>query len=117
MDDPRLGSRRDAGATVDPMGGKLCVHSLGQLSEYVWLRFIHDRVHGIKTQAVEVIFLEPVKRIVDKEISNGAASGTVKINGIAPRCALARGKKLRSVSAKVIAFRSEVVVHHVQKHH
>ena len=74
-------------------------------------------MHGVKTQGVEVIFLEPIKRIVNKEISYGAARRTVEIDGVAPGSAMASGKKLRSVSSQVVPFRSEVVVDHVQKHH
>src|SRR5437588_5920322 len=104
MDKPRIGSRRDAGATVDPISAKLCAYRFRQLRKYVRLRFIHDGVHGVQTQTIEVIFLKPVKRIVNKEITDDATSGTVKIDSIAPGGVRSGGKKLRSVSAQVVPF-------------
>src|SRR2546426_2264801 len=117
MDKPCLGSRRDGGATVDPIRAKPCANGFRQLGKYVWLRVIHDGVRGVKTQAIEVILFQPVKRIVNEEIADGATTGTVEIDSIAPRRAMASGKKLGSVGAQVIPFGPEVVVHHIQKQH
>src|SRR6266480_2657245 len=99
------------------MSAKLFAYGFGQLCQYVGMRFIHDGVHGVKTQAIEVILLEPVKRIVNKEIADNPASRTIKVDGIAPGGAMATSEKLWSVSAKVIPFRTKVVVDHIQKDH
>ena len=36
------------------------------------LAAVDDRVHGVEAQAVEVVLLEPVERVVDEEVAHRA---------------------------------------------
>src|ERR1700736_1776013 len=90
---------------------------LSYFSEYVWLRIVGDRVHGIEAQPVEVIFVQPVQRIVDGIVANRAAFRTVKVNSVSPRSLVAIGKELGGVGPKVIPFRAEVVINDIQQNH
>src|ERR1700722_10728463 len=62
-------------------------------------------------------FLEPIKGVVNKEIADDAASGSVEVDGFAPGCVVAFSEKLRRVGAQIITFRAKVVVDDVKKNH
>src|ERR1700692_2798717 len=59
--------------------------SFGKLGENVWDGVVNNRVHRIKAQTVEVILLQPIKRIVNKEVADHSTSAAIEINRIAPR--------------------------------
>src|ERR1700691_1453858 len=80
-------------------------------------RIIHDRMNRIQAQSVEVIFIQPVECVVDKEVANGAATFSIKVDGIAPWRLVPRSEELWSVEAEVVPFGPEVVVDDIQKHH
>ena len=90
---------------------------LGELGHDVRLRVVDDRVHGIETQPVDSIFVDPVKRIVDEELAHETAPLTVEIDRRSPRRSMARVEELRRVGMQVIALRAEMVVHDVEQHH
>src|SRR5579864_2764212 len=100
-----------------PFGSESFPNSLGELQQNVRLGVVNDGMHGVKTQAVEVIFLQPVKRVVNEKISDHATVGTVKVDRVSPWSAMAIGEKLRRISVQVVSFRTEVVVDHVEKNH
>ena len=87
-----------------------------QFQHEVRVRIVTDRVHGVETQAVEVVFLQPVQCVFDKEIAHFAAALIVEIDCGAPGRVVAFGEELRRVGMQEIAFRPEVVVDHVQHH-
>src|SRR5689334_23120722 len=70
-------------------------------------------MNGIQTEGVEVIVLQPMERVLDKESPDLIAAGTVEVDGIAPRSSVTI-RKVRRVCAKVVAFRAEMVVDHVE---
>src|ERR1700745_1004027 len=74
-------------------------------------------MHGVEAEAIEVVFSEPVKRIVDKEITHDAAGWSVKVDGVSPRRVVTVGEELGCVRVKVISFGAEVVIHDVEKNH
>ena len=45
-----------------------------ELGQEIGLRIVDDRVHGVEPQAVDVILLEPVQRVVDEEVAHRAAA-------------------------------------------
>src|SRR5437868_5640595 len=81
------------------------------------MRVVDDGVHCVKSQAIKVKFCKPIKSVVDEEIANHPAAGTVKVDGFAPRGVMPMGKELGRISAKVVPFRAEMVVDDVEKDH
>src|SRR3954469_14886116 len=96
---------------------KLCAYFFRQLSENVRPGIAHDGMYRIKAQPIEVIFLQPIKCIVNVKLTNWTAIWTIEVDRLSPRCFVSLRKKIRRIQPKVIAFGPEVVVDHVQKHH
>ena len=90
---------------------------IGQFREDVWGRVVNNRVHRIETEAVEMIFGQPVERIVDEEVSDGSTFGPIEINAISPWSTVSISKELWRVRPKIISFRAQVVVHDVEENH
>src|SRR4051812_4239605 len=84
-------------------------HTFCQFNENVGPRVIGDRVYGVKTQAVEVILLQPIKGVVDDELANHPAARTFIVDAITPGSAVAVSKEIRRVRPNVISVRAEVV--------
>ena len=94
-----------------------CAYFFRQFHKNVRLRIIDDCVHRVEPQSVEMIFLQPVKRIVDEEIPHWPALRSVKVYGLAPWRMVPVRKKLRRIGAEIVSIRTEVVVNHIQKNH
>ena len=62
---------------------------------------------------VEAVFVEPVKRVLDRE---GAHLRHAVVDRAAPG-RLRFGEKGRRIAAEIISFRAEVVIDDVEKHH
>ncbi len=92
------------------------MHGSRELAQEAWIRVVDDRVHGVEPQPVEVIFLEPVERVVNEELPHDSAVGVVEVHGVAPRCLVARREELRCIVAEIIAVGPEVVVDDVEQH-
>ena len=75
---------------------------------------IVDSVNRVQAQRVEVIVLEPVQCVFDEESPHIVAFFAVKVDGLTPGSAIAIGK-VWAVSTKVVAFRAEMVVNHVER--
>ena len=76
-----------------------------------------DRVYRIETQAVEMVFLQPVERIVDKEFPHGTAVFAVEIDALAPRRGVACAEKRGRIQVQIIAVGPEMIVDDIQQHH
>src|SRR5215467_6919037 len=74
-------------------------------------------MHGIQAKPVEVVLLQPIQGVVDEEFANCPAVRSVKVDRISPRRLIAIGEELWRVFAKVVPFRSKVVVNHIQQDH
>src|SRR5579864_1248452 len=96
---------------------KVFANGFRNFTEDIGARIICNRMHSVKAQAVKVIFLEPVKRVVDEIVAYGTAPRAVKVDGQTPRRAMTVGEKLRRVKQQAIPFRTEVVINHVQENH
>jgi hypothetical protein len=55
-------------------------HALGELDEEVSLRCVVDSVHRDEPQAVDVVLLEPVQGVVDKELAYVFAALAVEVD-------------------------------------
>jgi hypothetical protein len=48
-------------------------------------RAVADRMHRVEPQPVEVVFVQPVERVVDVEVAHDARIAAVKVDRGAPR--------------------------------
>src|SRR5579872_875135 len=85
-----------------------------QLGEKMPRPEIEDPVNRIEPQSVEMIVLQPVQSVFDEKSPDLIAACTVKVERLSPGSAVTIGK-VRPVSIKVVAFRAEMVVDHVQR--
>src|SRR5437660_3584627 len=61
-----------------------------------------------------MVFLKPVQRILEKEAPHLVAVGAIVVERLSPRSAVTIGE-VWTISGQIIAFRPEVVVHHVER--
>ena len=78
---------------------------------------VHDRVHGVEAEPVEIVLLEPVERVLDREVAHRAAVLAVVVDAGAPRRLVAVGEEGRRVDGQVIAVGSEMIIDAVEDHH
>src|ERR1700733_6959630 len=76
---------------------------------------IVDSVDGIEAERIEVKVLQPIQCVFDEEPPYFVAVGTVVVDRLAPGSAIAIGK-VRAKCTKVVAFRTKMVVDHVERH-
>ncbi len=81
------------------------------------VRVVGDRVHRVEPQPVEVVFLEPVERVVNEEPAHDLARVVVEVESAAPRRVVAIREELRRVEMQIVSFRAEVVVDDVEQNH
>ncbi len=84
------------------------------LFEQRGLEVVPDLVDGVEAQAVEAVFLEPIKRVLDEEGAHGRA---IVGDGHAPGRVALRIEEVGRVGVQVVAVRAEVIVDHVEKDH
>jgi hypothetical protein len=65
--------------------GDLCPECVGALFEKRPFALVVIRVRGVEAQSVEVIFLDPVHRVIQTEGANRGASLAPEVQGVAPR--------------------------------
>ena len=87
--------------------------SFRQLRESVGRGIVNDGVDRVQSEAIKVIFHQPIQRVVNEEIPNGAAFRPVEVDGAAPGSCVPVGKELWCVGAKVVSFRAEMVVNNI----
>src|SRR6516162_8223432 len=83
------------------------------LAKHVTSAKVVDLMNRVEPQPVDVIFGQPVQRIVDEESSYSIALRAVEIDRRAPRRAIAIGEE-PAILAEVITFRTEMVVNDVE---
>src|SRR5579883_345045 len=79
----------------------------------VLARVILDLLDGVQPQAIDVVFPDPIERILHEVVANRTRILVIKIHRISPR----RGVMMREVRTElrqVVPFRSEVVVHDIE---
>src|SRR5690606_32407422 len=95
-----------------PLAPGAVQNSVDQLVDDVPRTIVIDGVHGIEAQAVEVIFLDPVARVVYEELAHVRVG---EIDRIAPRRAMPRGEEFARITAQIIALRPEMVVDDIEQ--
>jgi hypothetical protein len=55
-------------------------NGLGDLGKDIGIRIVEDGMDRIEPQAVEVIFLKPIERIMDKEIPHHTAARPIEVD-------------------------------------
>ena len=60
-------------------------HCIGQFREDVGRGVVNDRVNRVQSKSVEVIFGQPVQGIVDEEVADDTAFGSIEIDAVCPR--------------------------------
>lgn len=76
---------------------------------------VENPVYGVESQRIDVKILQPVQRVADKEMPHLVAVRPIEVQRRSPRRFVVIGE-IRPVLAQVIAFRTQVVVDHVQSH-
>src|SRR2546425_3450471 len=76
--------------------------------------FVNDGMSGIEPQPIHVIFMDPVQGILDKEIPYAGTVFSIEIDGRPPSRSMPAGKEGRVECAQIIAFRTQMVVDHVE---
>jgi hypothetical protein len=71
-----------------------------QFDADVRIEVVGDSMHGIQLQPVEVIFLQPVKRLVNKKIAHRTTRTAEEIDGGAPGCLVPVGEEILGVDIK-----------------
>src|SRR5579862_212440 len=90
---------------------------IGQFRQYVRRGVVRNLVYGVQPQSVKVKFVQPVKRVMNEEVPNGAAADAVEVNCISPGGAMPASKELRRIKTEVVSLGTEMVVDNVEKHH
>src|SRR4029077_7827125 len=84
-----------------------------QLCEKVACAEIAHSMNRVEAQSIKVIILQPIECVLDEEPPHVVAALTIEIDRLTPRSAVTIGK-VRSEYIKVVAFRAEMVVDHVE---
>src|SRR5690349_13039473 len=92
-------------------------NALGDFLENVFRAGVENGVYRVQPQAVETELLDPIQRVVNHEIADGAAVRAIEVDGRAPRGFVSLREELRRVNGEVISIGAEVIVDHVQQDH
>src|ERR1700730_12193585 len=96
-----------------PERARLALKSFGHLAKHMIRAEVINPVNRVEPKRVDVILSQPVQRIVDEETPYAVALRTVKIYRRAPRRPIDVGKA-GGVFAKIVSFRTQVVVYDVE---
>ena len=89
---------------------------LRQFGQDIGRALIENGVHGVKTQPVEVKFLEPVEGVVHDEIAHRRRARPVIIDRRAPGRVVPLGEEIGRDRVQVIPFRAEMVVDDIEEY-
>src|SRR6202158_4543630 len=90
---------------------------LGQFCEDVGRGVVDDRVNRVQTQSVEMVFGQPVERVVDEEVPHDLTVEAIEVDAVPPGSRVPIGKELWRVRPEIISFRAKVVVDNIQQNH
>src|SRR5690625_3572944 len=103
-----LGRQMDGPAKI--MGA----NSLGDLDQDRLFRLVVNLVDRIQPEAIETVFVQPEKRVLDEEAPDGVE---LIGDGTAPRGVALRMEEFGRVEPQIIPVRAEMVVDDIQKDH
>src|ERR1700683_81673 len=92
-------------------------HYIGDFSEDVGRGVVNNGMNRVQSDSVEMIFGQPMHRVMNEEVADSAALGSIEIDCVAPWSLVPAGKKLRRIRVQIISFRAEVVVDNIQQDH
>ena len=91
------------------------VHGAGQFLQQVHGLETVDRAHGIQSQPIETVDVQPHARVVENKLPDAITVCAVVVDRIAPGRFDQVGEIRREV-IQVVAIRAEMVVDHIQQH-
>src|SRR6267143_5892330 len=94
--------------------GRQGINRFGKLGEEWEGTRIEDSMNSVQSKSVDVKLLQPVHRILDEEVANFITVRAIEVQSRSPGRAITV-RKIGAVVAKVIPFRSQMVVNHVQR--
>ncbi len=113
-DQPRV---LQVGFGDDPDGAAaaptLAVDGVGELGQQVGGGLVHDPVHRVQPQPVDVEVADPPHGVLDDVPAHGVAVGTVHVQAVAPRGDVVVGE-VRAEVAEDVALGADVVVDDVE---
>jgi hypothetical protein len=74
---------------------------------------VEDAVNRVQAKSVDVIFIEPIERVLDEEAPHAIAAWTIEVKGLTPGCVVTVGE-VRTKLGQVIPFRAEVIVDDIE---
>ena len=92
-------------------------HRRGDLGQDMRRAVVHDRVHGVEPQPVDMVLLQPVKGVVHHEVAHNPAVLSVVVDRRTPRRAVALGEERRRILREIVSLGSEMVVDDIDEHH
>jgi hypothetical protein len=76
---------------------------------------VEDPVDRVNPQAIDVIFGEPIERVVDDETPDAVTQSSIVVDGASPgRVVVVR--VIRAELGQIVAFWADVIVDHVEHH-
>src|SRR5260370_39246887 len=90
---------------------------MGQVSEDGRRGIVDDRVNRVQAQSVEMVFGQPVERVVDEEVPHDSAVSAIEVDAVSPGSRVPISKELWRVGPEIISFRAKVVVDNIQQDH
>ena len=100
-----------------PLQSRPVVHGHCKFGHEIRPRSVGNGVDRVETQSVEIEFVQPVKRVVNEEITYDARAPPVEIDRRAPWRGMRRIEELRRIRGEIVSFRPEMVVDHVEEDH
>src|SRR5262245_16980851 len=93
----------------------LRVHDVCQFCQEGVGRTIHDGVYGVEPQGIDMARGDPVQGTLNEKLPDLITVWPVEVEAAPPRGLVAL-RKIRAKIVQIIAFRTEVVIHHIQHH-
>ena len=87
----------------------------GELGQDVTRALVLDRVRRVEPQAVHVVLVHPVHRVLDDELAHRAGALAVQVDARSPRTLVPLREVVRAEDVEVRAVGTDVVVDHVQQ--
>src|SRR4051794_34302019 len=91
------------------------VSLLGNVADDVPWRVVLDRLYRVEPKTIDVVLTDPVESVLHEMPTHLLATNIVVVDAVAPRSLVVVGE-VRTKEAKVIPFRAEMVVNHVEHH-
>lgn len=75
----------------------------GQLGQERGIGIVHDGVHRVQPQTIEVVFPQPVKGVLDEELADRAGMRAIEVDRLSPGRMMAIGEKALGIGVQVVS--------------